>query len=179
MAPTYQQISLSPAELSYIHTSLTLNPPIRPDSRSPTQFRPLIAESDILPGTNGSARICFADGTEAVVGIKAEVEKSGKSYQSAATRDLAGEEEEADRNRANDEGAQGRNEWLDLTVEIPGTRDDDLLPVFLSSMLAEALLADGEFTKRLWINRRFHWKLYIDVCAWCCEEVHLNSNICI
>ncbi|KAI5863453.1 hypothetical protein GGS23DRAFT_567108 [Durotheca rogersii] len=30
-------------------------------------------------------------------------------------------------------------------------------------MLSEALLADGEFTKKLWINRRFHWKLYIDI----------------
>jgi hypothetical protein len=30
-------------------------------------------------------------------------------------------------------------------------------------MLSEALLADGEFVKKLWINRRFHWKLYLDV----------------
>src|SRR6202045_1147171 len=76
MAPSSNQVLLSPAELSYLHTSLSLHPPIRPDARSPTQFRPLIAETDILPGTNGSARICFADGTEAIVGVKAEVEKS-------------------------------------------------------------------------------------------------------
>src|SRR6266536_2043281 len=76
-----QQVILSPAELSYLHTSLTQTPPIRPDGRTPSQFRPLIAESDILPGTNGSARICFADGTEAIIGIKAEVEKSRRSYQ--------------------------------------------------------------------------------------------------
>jgi exosome complex component RRP42 len=30
-------------------------------------------------------------------------------------------------------------------------------------MLSEALLADGGFTGKLWINGRFHWKLYIDV----------------
>src|SRR5277367_675844 len=76
MAPSTNQVLLSPAELSYLHTSLSHQPPIRPDARSPTQFRPLIAETDILPGTNGSARICFADGTEAIAGIKAEVEKS-------------------------------------------------------------------------------------------------------
>jgi len=158
MAPaTTQQVLLSPAELSYLHTSLSNTPPIRPDGRSPTQFRPLIAETDILPGTNGSARICFADGTEAIVGVKAEVEKSRPSYQSAedGDRELDREEDEE----------RGLNEWVELTVEIPGFRDDDSMPVFLAAMMSEALLADGEFTKRLWINRRFHWKLYLDVRA--------------
>ncbi|KAK0313143.1 Exosome complex component rrp42 [Friedmanniomyces endolithicus] len=75
MAP-YTGIPLSPAELQYLHTSLSQNPPIRPDGRSPTQFRPLVAETDILSSTNGSARICFPDGTEAMVGVKAEVEKT-------------------------------------------------------------------------------------------------------
>jgi len=156
MAPaTTQQVLLSPAELSYLHTSLSNTPPIRPDGRSPTQFRPLIAETDILPGTNGSARICFADGTEAIVGVKAEVEKSRPSYQHA---------EEGDREeRSEEDEERGLNEWVELTVEIPGFRDDDSMPVFLAAMMSEALLADGEFTKRLWINRRFHWKLYLDV----------------
>src|ERR1700710_1138141 len=95
MAPSAtQQILLSPAELSYLHTSLALTPPIRPDGRTPGQFRPLIAETNILPGTNGSARICFADGTEAIVGIKAEVEKSRPSYQS--TKDLNSAEDDDD-----------------------------------------------------------------------------------
>lgn len=75
MAP-YTNIPLSPAELSYLQTSLSATPPIRPDGRSPTQFRPLVAEADILPSANGSARVCFSDGTEAIVGVKAEVEKS-------------------------------------------------------------------------------------------------------
>lgn len=155
MAPSAtQQVLLSPAELSYLHTSLSLTPPIRPDGRVATQFRPLIAESDILPGTNGSARICFADGTEAIVGIKAEVEKSRPSYQA-----VAGEEDGED----GEKGGEGLNEWVEMSVEIPGMRDDDSMPVFLAAMLSEALLADGEFTRRLWINRRFHWKLYLDV----------------
>ncbi|CAF9942211.1 hypothetical protein IMSHALPRED_003417, partial [Imshaugia aleurites] len=67
---------LSPSELSYLHTSLSLHPPIRPDARPPTSFRPLVAETDLLPSANGSARLCFADGTEAIVGVKAEVEKA-------------------------------------------------------------------------------------------------------
>ncbi|KAF4634988.1 hypothetical protein G7Y89_g3117 [Cudoniella acicularis] len=171
MAPSSatQQVLLSPAELSYLHTSLSLTPPIRPDGRASTQFRPLIAETNILPGTNGSARICFADGTEAVVGIKAEVEKSRPSYSTASNIETSGngdsnEEDEDTRMRENEaEAKQGRNEWVEVCVEIPGFRDDDSMPVFLGAMLNEALLADGAFTERLWINRRFHWKLYLDI----------------
>jgi exosome complex component RRP42 len=148
-------VLLSPAELSYLHTSLSLTPPIRPDGRQSTQFRPLIAETGILPGTNGSARICFADGTEAIVGIKFEVEKSRPSYQ--ASDEPMAEKEEVEEN------TKGLNEWVEVNVEVPGLRDDDTMPVFLAAMLTEALLADGEFTSRLYINRRFHWKLYLDV----------------
>ncbi|TVY29726.1 Exosome complex component [Lachnellula hyalina] len=152
MAPSAstQQILLSPAELSYLHTSLSLHPPIRPDGRSATDFRPLHAETELLPGTYGSARICFADGTEAVVGVKAEVEKSVPSY--VGHGEGGGGDEE-----------KGRNEWVEIGVEIPGMRDDDSMPVFLAAMLSESLLADGAFTARLWINSRFHWKLYLDI----------------
>jgi exosome complex component RRP42 len=168
MAPSAtQQVLLSPAELSYLHTSLSHNPPIRPDARTASQFRPLIAESDILPGTNGSSRICFADGTEAIVGIKAEVEKSRPSYQAKEEASLGegddNEDEETRRGEKKDEAKTGLTEWVELTVEIPGFRDDDSMPVFLAAMLTEALLADGEFTRKLWINSRFHWKLYLDV----------------
>jgi exosome complex component RRP42 len=165
MAPS-NQVLLSPAELSYLHTSLSLHPPIRPDARSPSQFRPLIAETDILPGTNGSARICFADGTEAIVGIKAEVEKS-IAKPGASTGIVAGvataDDEEDDESK--EVGRTGENAWVEVTVEIPGFRDDDAMPVFLAALLSEALLADGDFTGRLWINSRFHWRLYIDVCT--------------
>ncbi|RDW82105.1 hypothetical protein BP6252_03217 [Coleophoma cylindrospora] len=169
MAPSStQQVLLSPAELSYLHTSLSLNPPVRPDARTSSQFRPLIAETDILPGTNGSARICFADGTEAIVGIKAEVEKSRPSYQASADRNVAedDDDEEDEETRRDEQVAKekkGLNEWVEMSVEIPGFRDDDSMPVFMAAMLSEALLADGAFTNRLWINRRFHWKLYLDI----------------
>jgi exosome complex component RRP42 len=155
MPPSLTQPLLSPPELSYIHSSLLLQPPIRPDARTPTQFRPLVAETDILPSTNGSARICFPDGNEAVVGVKAEVEKSGDGADSAWRAESGGD--------GGDEECRGQNAWVELTIEIPGLRDDDALPVFLAAMLNEALLASGDLVDRLWINRRWHWKLYIDV----------------
>lgn len=169
MAPT--SANLSPAELSYLHNSLSQTPPIRPDGRSPTQFRPLIAESEILPSANGSARICFADGTEAVVGIKAEVEKSagyGRDYAGETEKDsglgtAGGAEIEMGGMGQGDEGKKGRDTWIEVQIEMPGYRDDDALPVFLGAMLRESLLATDVLKDRLYINRRFHWRLYIDV----------------
>ncbi|KAI0124893.1 ribosomal protein S5 domain 2-type protein [Xylariales sp. AK1849] len=161
---TTQHLLLSPAELAYIHSSLSLTPPIRPDGRSATQFRPLTAETGILPSTNGSARICFADGTEAIVGVKAEVEKTRISPY--ADRDPVAKRKagsEAGDGEVDDAEVTGSNDWVEMAVEIPGYRDDDSSTVFLATMLSEALLADGEFTRRLWINRRFHWKLYLDI----------------
>ena len=185
MAPT--SANLSPAELSYLHTSLSQTPPIRPDGRSPTQFRPLVAETDILPSANGSARICFADGTEAVVGIKAEVEKS-----SGFGRDYAGEtEQDGSKNLGTAGGAdvemgdagkgekeKGRDAWLEVQIEMPGYRDDDGLPVFLGAMLRESLLATSSLKDRLYINRRFHWRLYIDVSCLFSHAVSLMLTSC-
>lgn len=164
---------LSPAELSYLYTSLSLpKSPIRPDGRSPTQFRPLTAESNILPGTNGSARIGFADGTQAIVGVKAEVEKTVLSTDTLASSEV-GEGEDS-----TSAAASGHGSWVQMSIEIPGFRDDDALPVFLSEMMRESLVGsvadgggdgDGDVTMagglkgRLVINKRWHWRLYIDV----------------
>lgn len=160
-------VLLSPAELAYLHESLSLVPPIRPDGRAQNQFRPLSAETGVLPGANGSARVCFADGTEAIVGVKAEVEKTKSRVGKDAEEEEGGLDLGAaaaeDDDEAEAEPRQGQSSWVEMTVEIPGLRDDDANTVFLAAMLSEALLADGEFVKRLWINRRFHWKLYLDV----------------
>ncbi|KAI1376096.1 ribosomal protein S5 domain 2-type protein [Hypoxylon crocopeplum] len=176
---TTQHLLLSPAELAYLHASLLLTPPIRPDGRTATQFRPLTAETGVLPGANGSARVCFADGTEAVVGVKAEVEKQArvpyldyfyenkelrrKDRKRETGKSTATTTEEKHQFEEEGEGKEGSNDWVEISVEIPGYRDDDSSTVFLGTMLSEALLADGEFAKKLWINRRFHWKLYIDI----------------
>ena len=165
-----QQTLLSPAELAYLHSSLSLRPPIRPDGRSPTQFRPLTAETGVLPGTNGSARVCFADGTEAIVGVKAELEKTadgGGGGGGAPSGDELEGRPQARRAAGEDGGEEDerkvRGDWLEMAVEIPGQRDDEAATVFLAEMLREALLADGHFAKKLWINSRFHWRLYLDV----------------
>ncbi|KAI9697176.1 MAG: hypothetical protein M1836_004740 [Candelina mexicana] len=174
MAPTsVSQTLCSPAELSYLHSSLSLTPPTRPDLRTPSQFRPLVAESNILPGTYGSARICFADGIEAIVGVKAEVEQSSPRTSAADSTHLgiggssqddnnASEEDDEDETQGTRRG-KGQNAWVELAIEIPGYRDDDTMPVFLAAMLNEALVASGDLPDRLYLNRRFHWKLYIDI----------------
>lgn len=157
MAPAAQNL-LSPAELDFLHSSLALTPPVRPDARTPSQFRPLIAETDILPGTNGSARICFADGTEAIVGVKAEVEKT------VGTQHVSASKEDIDMDEGEERGASvGQIQWVEMTIEVPGYRDDDQLPVYLSAMLREALVASGELAGKLVISPGWHWKLYIDV----------------
>lgn len=160
-----QQALFSPAELAYLHSSLSLRPPIRPDGRAPTQFRPLTAETGILPGTHGSARVCFADGTEAIVGVKAEMERTAEGRRVGAEDTLEASETQRAGAAAEAEARtrQGREDWLEMTVEIPGQRDDEAATVFLAEMLREALLADGEFAGKLWINRRFHWRLYLDI----------------
>jgi exosome complex component RRP42 len=90
------------------------------------------------------------------VGVKAEVEKSfwraGIDHVEEASDDDEGEAQ------------GGEDSWTEISIEVPGFRDDDALPIFLAAMLTEALLADGKLKDRLWINRRFHWKLYIDAC---------------
>jgi exosome complex component RRP42 len=93
------------------------------------------------------------------VGVKAEVEKSWASYRPHEHLEVSGNDDEEEEEK----GKKGLNEWVELTAEIPGFRDDDAMPIFLAAMLSEALLADAQFTRRLWINSRFHWKLYLDV----------------
>lgn len=171
---------ISPAELSYLYTSLALpNTPIRPDGRSPTQFRPLTAETDVLPGTNGSARIGFADGTQAIVGVKAEVERTASAgdvrQQTAAaeTGDGGGDDGTGSGSgNGKQDTASGQGSWVQMSIEIPGFRDDDALPVFLAEMMREPLVGSvaeeegmaGGLKGRLVINKRWHWRLYIDVC---------------
>ena len=133
-----QTIALSAAERSYLHTSLALTPPIRPDGRAPTQFRPLTAELDILPSTYGSSRAVWPDGGECIVGVKAEVEKGEPEQQ-----------------------RQQQQRRVEVSVEVAGARDDDPLAVFLGCCVGDAL--GGKLAARLDIADCWHWKLYIDV----------------
>ncbi|KAJ9242114.1 hypothetical protein DTO169E5_3335 [Paecilomyces variotii] len=159
--------------------------PIRPDGRAPAQFRPLIAETGIVPGANGSARIGFADGSEAIVGVKAEVEKTVLTTGTLDLRQLQQQDQEdfaeGDEDGEGKEGSAsraGQGSWVQMSIEIPGFRDDDALPVFLSEMMRESLVGssgrkgrdddgddvmEGGLKGRLVINKRWHWRLYIDI----------------
>jgi len=178
MAPT---TLLSPSELSYLHTSLALTPPIRPDARSPTSFRPLIAERDLLPSANGSARLCFADGTEAICGVKGEVERTAGARRKEDVdlervgrgqggggddEEMMGGVVEVTDPGPGGEGVSGDDGWIEVSVDMPGSqRDDDAVAVFLAQMLQEGLVADGSLSRRLWINEGWHWRIFIDVYA--------------
>lgn len=160
---------LSPTELSYIHTSLSLTPPIRPDARAPTTFRPLIAETNLLPSCNGSARLCYSDGSEAIVGVKAEVEKTlstihgERGWEGLAEGEVGQKGQGDELGKEEYEGRQGEAQWVEVTVDIPGQRDDEPVVVFLGAMLHEALVAEGGLQRSLYISAKWHWKLYIDV----------------
>lgn len=158
----------SPPHLSYLHSSLSLTPPIRPDARAQTSFRPLHAETDLLPATNGSARICFADGTEAVVGVRAEVERT------SVVDGVAGDGSRKEDVKREDDGRRGSGDdsWVEVAVEMAGQSqqqqrsgwgDEEGGVVFLEQMLREGLLADGSLTARLALGRRWHWRLFVDV----------------
>lgn len=60
-------------------------------------------------------------------------------------------------------GPHGEHDWVDVTIDMPGQRDDESTVVFLAQMIHEGLIADGTLPMKLYINRRWHWKLYIEV----------------
>lgn len=163
---------LSPSELAYLHSSLSSHPPIRPDSRLATDFRPFSAEINVLPNTMGSAHVGFADGREAVVGIRAEVERTLSTQHQDVNVDvhMGGVDDEKKQHTS------GNTSWISLSLTLPGLRDDDQGLVFLEEMLREVLIAPrngtsdqatngkaGSLQDALIINSRWHWRLHIDV----------------
>ncbi|CCG82682.1 Exosome complex component rrp42 [Taphrina deformans PYCC 5710] len=64
--------TLSLPQLSYLQTSLASTTPIRPDSRSLTQFRPISYASSILPGCLGSVHLTWGSNS-IIVGVKGQV----------------------------------------------------------------------------------------------------------
>ncbi|RMZ68938.1 3 exoribonuclease family [Pyrenophora seminiperda CCB06] len=170
MAPQQPLVNLSPAELSFLRSTLSQTPPIRLDvTKGPRDFRSMRAEYDVLPTANGSARIALEDGTEALVGVKAEVEPSRQRPSLGVHVDLVMEDRDQDARHNDDSNTntngkgKGQNAWVEVSVHVPGFREDDALPVFLASMLTESLLASGELKDRLYINTRFHWNMYVDI----------------
>lgn len=163
---------LSPSELAYLHSSLSSDPPIRPDARTATDFRPFSAETNVLPNTMGSAHVGFADGREAVVGIRAEVERtlSTQTQEKDVDVQMGGVDDK------NSRRVSGKTSWISLSLTLPGLRDDDQGLVFLEEMLREVLITPTDdspsenskgkgssLQNALVINSRWHWRLHIDV----------------
>ncbi|KAJ9605464.1 Exosome complex component rrp42 [Cladophialophora chaetospira] len=163
-------LPFSPAELAYLHTSLSSVPPLRPDARAlSTDFRPLRAETGVLPAVNGSAHVGFSDGREAIVGVKLEVEKTVGAKGLEKTQQDGTMEVDADEN-AQKKATKGKQEWVTLTLTLPGLRDDDANLVFLEEMLREPLVVPSSsgsgatsLQNSLVINSRWHWHIYLDV----------------
>ena len=180
MPPTSSSsIPISPAELSYLHTSLSLTPPIRPDLRAPTEFRPFHAETDVLPNCHGSAHLSLADGSEALVGIKVDTQRTSgagwakqrldKELATPVRRDR--DSEVLRKENDQEKSRRGDPEWVHLSVDISTLRDDDQLLISLAETLREPLVTLGSVDRTqdrsladgLVINSRWHWELYIDV----------------
>lgn len=170
-------LPFSPAELAYLHTSLSSLPPLRPDARPlATGFRPLRAETGVLPAVNGSAHVGFSDGREAIVGVKLEVEKTiGTNATESKPADGAMDVDmDKPTQTKGAREARGKQEWVTLTLTLPGLRDDDPNLVFLEEMLREPLVVPSVSTEsqglektslqdNLVINSRWHWHIYIDI----------------
>lgn len=121
----------------------------------------------------GSAHVGFADGREAVVGIRAEIERTAQ-----VPKDTDGEQdtEMGGTDDAKTKAGQGKANWISLSLTLPGLRDDDQGLVFLEEMMREVLVAPsssasaagaaigaGSLQDALVINSRWHWRLHIDV----------------
>lgn len=132
-------VQLSPAEKSYLYDSLTQQPIIRPDLRSIHQYRPLVAKTSFLPGSNGSARVRTEDGSECIVSVKSKVV-------------LILEEEE--------EKNQSQN-LIEVDIDIVGHRDDSNYVANLKFQLTNLLQQNFPF-EVLKLTSRYTFKLYID-----------------
>lgn len=123
---------LSPAERSYLYTSLVQSPPIRPDARLEYQCRPIEATTAFLPSSNGSARMRFVDGSECITSVKAEV------VQIAQSQNL-----------------------IEVDLDVSGYRDDSNYVANLKFDITD-LLSKSFPTENLSLTSRYAFKLYID-----------------
>ena len=125
-------VQLSPAERSYLYDSLTQQPIIRPDLRSIHQYRPLVAKTSFLPGSNGSARIRTGDGSECIVSVKSKVVLMSQE-----------------------------SNLIEVDVDIIGHRDDSNYVSNLKFQLMN-LLQQNFPREILKLTTRYAFKLYID-----------------
>lgn len=106
------------------------------------------------------------------MGVKAEVEKTvfASTLEQSAAQEHEGEDEDKDSSGGKIK-VSGSGSWVEMSIEIPGLRDDDPLPVFLAEMMREGLIQSGSgslaetggLKERLVINQGWHWRIYVDV----------------
>lgn len=123
---------LSPAERSYLYESLTQKTPIRPDSRSEHQFRPLEAKTSFLPASNGSARIRLTDGSECIVSVKSKVVLTSQEPN-----------------------------LIECDIDVAGHRDDSNFVTNLNFNLTSLLSKNFSF-QHLKLTSKYTFKLFID-----------------
>ncbi|CAK7901154.1 exosome complex component Rrp42p [[Candida] anglica] len=123
---------LSTAERSYLYDSLVQTPPIRPDSRSEHQFRPLEAKTSFLPSSNGSARIRLMDGSECIVSVKAKVVRASQE-----------------------------TNLLECDVDVSGHRDDSNFVANLKFNLTN-ILSQNFPKEVLKLTSKYSFKLFLD-----------------
>ena len=116
------------------------------------------------------------------MGVKADVEKTAGGENIRGLNDEEGnssEDEDMGGMGAGDAGmrtGEGEDRWVEVQIDMPGQRDDDAMVVFLAQMIHEGLVADGGLRKRMVINRRWHWRLYIDVCIYPILNIHQHPS---
>jgi exosome complex component RRP42 len=99
--------------------------------------------------TNGSAHVSFSDGSEAIVGVKLEVERIQSPGQGDAVDD-------------DNPKASASPKWISLSLTVSQLRDDDPSLIYLEEMLREPIMHTS-LPSKLIINSSFHWHIYIDV----------------
>ncbi|RLV92255.1 Exosome complex component [Spathaspora sp. JA1] len=127
---------LSPAERSYLRDSLNSTPIIRPDSRSPHQFRPIEAKTSFLASSNGSARIRLIDGSECIVSVKAKVV---------------------------DLSTVANNSLIEVDIDVDSFRDDSNFVTNLKFHILNSLNKIPDINKVLKLTTKYGYKLFIDV----------------
>lgn len=140
-------VKLSPAEYSYLRTSLESNPPVRPDARSIAQFRPLQAATNFMPTCYGSARVRTSDGGECIVGVKAKVTRTSSLSTSSDGPSVS----------------SLSPQLVKVNVEMSGKRDDD--PALNNySLTLQKMLQDSKILtqEKLRLTTRFSFTLFID-----------------
>ena len=85
--------TLSLPQLSYLQTSLASATPIRPDSRSLTQFRPISYASSVLPGCLGSVHLSWGP-FSIIVGVKGQVLPSSSGSTIDCSIEVQGERDD-------------------------------------------------------------------------------------